>query len=271
MPRTGSRAGRLRALVATSSLELGIDIGHVDLVCQLGSPRRISTFLQRVGRSGHTVHGTPKGRLFPLTLDELVESAALLRSVRHGRAGPYHGQGALSRRAGPADRRRDCCRGMEDRRALRFCATVQALSRPAPRGLRCGREDAGGRLRHPSRATGRADSSRRGQPSHPGTPRSPAHGADVGGRHPRQRGLSRHSRARRHLHRHGQRGFRHREHGGRHLPAGQHVVADAPDRAGNRAGRGRPGVSRPAFPSGWARPRPGVPSFRARSRSSGTS
>ena len=76
--------GRLRALVATASLELGIDIGHVDLVCQLGSPRRISTFLQRVGRSGHTVYGTPRGRLFPLTLDELVECAALLRSVRRG-------------------------------------------------------------------------------------------------------------------------------------------------------------------------------------------
>ena len=78
------KSGTLKALVATSSLELGIDIGHVDLVCQLGSPRRISTFLQRVGRSGHTVHGTPKGRLFPLTLDELVESAALFRAVRRG-------------------------------------------------------------------------------------------------------------------------------------------------------------------------------------------
>jgi ATP-dependent Lhr-like helicase len=79
------KAGRLRALVATASLELGIDIGHVDLVCQLGTPRRISTFLQRVGRSGHTVHGTPKGRLFPLTRDELVESTALLQSVRAGK------------------------------------------------------------------------------------------------------------------------------------------------------------------------------------------
>jgi ATP-dependent helicase Lhr and Lhr-like helicase len=77
--------GSLRALVATASLELGIDIGHVDLVCQLGTPRRISTFLQRVGRSGHTVHGTPKGRLFPLTRDELVESTALLQSVRAGK------------------------------------------------------------------------------------------------------------------------------------------------------------------------------------------
>ncbi|HKP49201.1 MAG TPA: DEAD/DEAH box helicase [Gemmatimonadales bacterium] len=78
------KAGQLQALVATASLELGIDIGHVDLVCQLGTSRRISTFLQRVGRSGHTVHGTPKGRLFPLTRDELVECVAIIRSVNRG-------------------------------------------------------------------------------------------------------------------------------------------------------------------------------------------
>src|SRR3954453_10258717 len=78
------KTGQLQALVATASLELGIDIGHVDLVCQLGTPRRISTFLQRVGRSGHTVTGTPKGRLFPLTRDELVESTAIISSVRSG-------------------------------------------------------------------------------------------------------------------------------------------------------------------------------------------
>ena len=78
------KAGALKALVATASLELGIDIGEVDLVCQLGSPRAIATFLQRVGRSGHAVNGTPKGRLFPLSRDELVECAALLDSVRRG-------------------------------------------------------------------------------------------------------------------------------------------------------------------------------------------
>ena len=78
------KEGKLRLLVATASLELGIDIGTVDLVCQLGSTRRINAFLQRVGRSGHTVHGTPKGRLFPLTRDELVECAALVRAVRTG-------------------------------------------------------------------------------------------------------------------------------------------------------------------------------------------
>jgi ATP-dependent Lhr-like helicase len=78
------KAGALKALVATASLELGIDIGDVDLVCQLGSPHAIATFLQRVGRSGHAVGGTPKGRLFPLSRDELVECAALLDSVRRG-------------------------------------------------------------------------------------------------------------------------------------------------------------------------------------------
>jgi ATP-dependent Lhr-like helicase len=78
------KAGQLKALVATASLELGIDIGAVDLVCQIGSSRRISTLLQRVGRSGHTIAGLPKGRLFPLSRDELVECAATLRAINHG-------------------------------------------------------------------------------------------------------------------------------------------------------------------------------------------
>jgi len=82
---TRLRAGDLRALVATASLELGIDVGPVELVCQLGSPRSIATFLQRVGRSGHARDKVPKGRLFPLTRDELVECAGLLRAVRAGR------------------------------------------------------------------------------------------------------------------------------------------------------------------------------------------
>jgi len=81
---TRLKTGRLKALVATASLELGIDIGHVDLVCQLGSPHRIATLLQRAGRSGHTVAGTPKGRVFALSRDDLMECAALLRSIRRG-------------------------------------------------------------------------------------------------------------------------------------------------------------------------------------------
>ncbi|MGD0380059.1 MAG: DEAD/DEAH box helicase [Acidimicrobiales bacterium] len=79
------RAGDLRALVATASLELGIDIGPVELVCQVGSPRAIATFLQRVGRSNHSRGGTPEGILYPMTRDELVECAALLAAVRAGR------------------------------------------------------------------------------------------------------------------------------------------------------------------------------------------
>lgn len=78
------KSGELKAIVATASLELGIDIGSVDLVCQIGSPKSIATFLQRVGRSGHTVGGTPRGKIFPLSLDELVECAALIDAVRKG-------------------------------------------------------------------------------------------------------------------------------------------------------------------------------------------
>jgi ATP-dependent Lhr-like helicase len=78
------KTGSLRALVATASLELGIDIGDVDLVIQVGATRSIATFLQRVGRSGHAVQRIPKGRLFPLTIDELVEAAALLRATKRG-------------------------------------------------------------------------------------------------------------------------------------------------------------------------------------------
>lgn len=78
------RAGDLRALVATASLELGIDVGPVELVCQIGSPKAIATFLQRVGRANHHVGGTPKGRLFPMNRHELVESVALLSAVHQG-------------------------------------------------------------------------------------------------------------------------------------------------------------------------------------------
>jgi ATP-dependent Lhr-like helicase len=78
------RGGSLRALVATASLELGIDIGQVELVCQLGTPRSIGTFLQRVGRANHSVGGVPRGRLLPLSRDDLVECTALLGAVRAG-------------------------------------------------------------------------------------------------------------------------------------------------------------------------------------------
>ena len=79
------KRGELQALVATASLELGIDIGSVDLVIQVGSTRSIATLLQRVGRAGHRLGAIPKGRVFPLSRDELVECAAMLRATREGR------------------------------------------------------------------------------------------------------------------------------------------------------------------------------------------
>ncbi|MCX7552697.1 DEAD/DEAH box helicase [Marinicella sp. S1101] len=78
------KAGQLKAIVATASLELGIDIGDVDLVCQLGSPGSIQALLQRVGRSGHGVNRTPKGLIYPLTIDDLLETSAALMGVESG-------------------------------------------------------------------------------------------------------------------------------------------------------------------------------------------
>ena len=71
-------------VVATASLELGIDIGHVELVCHIGAPRSIATLLQRVGRSGHWLGAVPKGILYPLTRDDLLQCAAAVYAVRRG-------------------------------------------------------------------------------------------------------------------------------------------------------------------------------------------
>ncbi|WP_081686554.1 DEAD/DEAH box helicase [Candidatus Solirubrobacter pratensis] len=84
------RAGDLRALVATASLELGIDVGPVELVCQIGSPHGIATFVQRVGRANHQRSGVPRGIMYPSTRDDLVECAALLAAVRRGRLDSLH-------------------------------------------------------------------------------------------------------------------------------------------------------------------------------------
>jgi ATP-dependent Lhr-like helicase len=78
------KTGQTRVVIATASLELGIDVGTVDLVCHIGSPRSIATCLQRVGRAGHWIHAIPKGRLFAMTRDELVECAALVRAIHAG-------------------------------------------------------------------------------------------------------------------------------------------------------------------------------------------
>jgi len=78
------KSGEYKVLVATASLELGIDIGNIDLVCQIGSPRSIAVALQRIGRAGHWRGAVPKGRLFATTRDELLECAALIRAIRAG-------------------------------------------------------------------------------------------------------------------------------------------------------------------------------------------
>ncbi len=80
----GLKSGEVPVVVATASLELGIDIGHVDLVCHVGAPRVLATMLQRVGRSGHWIGAIPKGVIFPLTRDELVQSAAAVRAAGAG-------------------------------------------------------------------------------------------------------------------------------------------------------------------------------------------
>ena len=86
----GLKEGKLKAVVATASLNWGIDIGHIDLACQIGSPRSIATFLQRVGRAGHSLGLLPKGRLFALSRDELIECLALIRAVHEGRLDRVH-------------------------------------------------------------------------------------------------------------------------------------------------------------------------------------
>ncbi|MEQ1679922.1 MAG: DEAD/DEAH box helicase [Nitrospira sp.] len=78
------KTGKTRVVIATASLELGIDVGTVDLVCQIGSPRAIATGLQRIGRAGHWVKAIPKGRFFAMTRDELLECAALVRAINCG-------------------------------------------------------------------------------------------------------------------------------------------------------------------------------------------
>ena len=137
------KTGSLKALVATASLELGIDIGHVDLVCQIGSPHRIATLLQRVGRSGHTISGTPKGRMLPVSLDDLVECAALLRASRRGDLD------CIVTHDTPLDvlaqqiTAETSCRALRRGRALCVGSGRLAVSRSRALRLRCGCLDGG--------------------------------------------------------------------------------------------------------------------------------
>ena len=229
------KSGKLKALVATASLELGIDIGDVDLVCQLGSPRAIATFLQRVGRSGHAVAGTPKGRLFPLSRDELVECTALLDSVRRGEldrlAIPEQPLDVLAQQIVAETAARDW---NEDdlfrrfRQALPyrvltredFDAVLDMLAqgfsaRHGRRGALIHRDAINHVIRgRQGRAADRPDRRRR---------------------HPRQCRLSGAAGAGQSFHRQRQRGLRGRKHGGRRVPARQPQLSHPARRAGRRA------------------------------------
>ena len=158
------KRGELQVLIATASLELGIDIGEVDLVCQIGSPRSIAGFLQRVGRSGHQVGGTPKGRLVrhhPRRPDRMRRPARLRapRRTRH----PAHSRRAAGR-AGAADHRRSQLPGMAGGRAAGDCSAAPRPTRPRRKTLSGAAAHARRRLQRPPGHPQRLPAPRRRQP-----------------------------------------------------------------------------------------------------------
>ena len=233
------RAGDLRALVATASLELGIDIGPVELVCQVGSPRSIATFLQRVGRSNHSKSGVPEGVLYPMTRDELVECAALMAAVRAGRLDatcpPSPPLTSWCSRSWPRwPRRRN---GKRTTSSNWF--VEPPLREPRARRLRRRRDLGVGRHHHgPGKAHGVSPPRRRER-----SPAPPAWGAaggvDQWGCDRRGGRLPRHRRARRHAGGLGQRGLRHRVHGRRRVPARHPFVAHSTRHPRRGPGDGR--------------------------------
>ena len=218
------KAGQLKVMVATASLELGIDIGDVELVCQLGTPRSISVFLQRVGRANHSVDGVPKGRIFPSSRDELVDCVALLDSVRRGELDrlhiPEHPLDVLSqqivaevaaREYGEDElfalmRRAYPYRNLSARISTPWCACWPKASAPSAAAAApiC--------IAMPSTSVLRARKGAR------------LTAITCGGAIPDNADYQVDPRAGRHLRRHTQRGLRHREPGRRHLPARQHLV-----------------------------------------------
>ena len=235
--------GELKALVATASLELGIDIGDVDLVCQLGSPRSIASFLQRVGRSGHAVGGLPKGRLFPLSRDDLVECAALLDSVRRGELDrltiPDQPLDVLAQQIvaevaaqdWPEAALYDRLRRAWPYRALTrddFTAVVHMLAEG---------------FRHQPRPARHADPPRRHQPHAARPARRATDRADLRRHDSGHRRLPGGAGTREPHDRQRQRGLRRREPGRRHVPARQQRLPHHARRARHRPGGGR---ARPA-------------------------
>lgn len=224
------KEGSLRALVATASLELGIDVGDVDLVIQVGATRSIATFLQRVGRAGHGVGRTPKGRLFPLTQAELLECAAMLRAVR---------QGDLDRLELPEAPLDILAQQVVASCVAETCPADDLFGRltrawpyprPDPRGVR---RD----LRPPHRRPPGAAPPRRRGGDDPGHQAGAPPGDHWRRGDPRQRRLPRPGGAGRDSDRHRQRGLRDRVQPGGRVPARHDLVADPQARAGDPAGR----------------------------------
>ena len=215
------KAGELRALVATASLELGIDIGEVDLVCQLGSPRSIAAFLQRAGRSGHAVDGMSKARLFPTSRDDLAECAALLDCVRRGELDTLHVPLApLDVLAQQIVAEVACGECDEDAlfALVRGAHPYRELTRGEFAEVRA---HAGGGLQHAARQSRGLSPSRCGERQAARAARRAAHRDHLRRRDSRHRRLRRGAGARVAAHRQRERGFRGREHRRRHLPARQ--------------------------------------------------
>ncbi len=234
------KEGAVRVLVATASLELGIDVGSIDLVCQVGSPRSIAVMLQRAGRAGHWRGATPKARIFATTRDELIECAALVRAIRQ------HDLDRLRIPAAPLD--------ILAQQIVAACAADEwdedklfALLRRAypyrisqPGRVRARSGDALRGHSRPARSLRRVSVSRPDQSPAARPPRSSA------GRHYQRRSYSgdgavhRGLHARRHRGRHGGRRLCRREQRRRHHAAGQYLVDDPPRRGSLRtADRGR--------------------------------
>ncbi len=256
------RAGELRALVATASLELGIDIGPVELVCQIGSPHCIATLLQRVGRANHHRTGVPRGVIYPTTRDELVECAALLAAVKRGRLDALHppeqpldilAQQIVAEAAARGEE------GVGEDELFELVSAGLALPSAHPGGVRRGRlelvsagiETGRGRRMaylHRDRVNGRLRGRRGARLA----------ALTSGGAIPETRRLPGADGAGRRVHRDRERGLCDRVDAGRRVPARQPSVADRAGDQRRHAGARRRPAGTPRSRSGWAR-RPGAP------------
>ena len=234
------KRGELKALVATASLELGIDIGDVDLVCQIGSTRSINAFLQRVGRAGHSVGGISKGRLFPLSRDELVECTALLDAVRRGELDrlevPQNLLDVLTQQIAAEVSAQE----WSEDALFELHARRIRLPRLAARRVRSMRRHAGRGLQHAPRTARSADPPRRREQAAAPAPRRAPDRDHLGRGDSGQCRLPRHAGARVAARRDRERGLRGREPARRCFPTRQHVLSDLAGGARNGAGRGCP-------------------------------